>query len=276
MLQTTHYNLTKPELQDSPPDITVMNPNWDLIDTYLHEAYVNKLTAVDEIPAAPLPRDADRLGGFAADYFADKANAQMFKLTNELGLPLSVAPNFNTMTETGIYQVDAQTLNPIPGNATGILLVFKRDASAFVFQQYQANGLFYRYSSDNGLNWSSWKQMATAENAIVETGSNANGKYIKFGDGTMLAWQSIELKHSAYLVNAGDGISGYWPFPATFSEIPIVSGMINSVNNGSLWKLSLINLPSASGAEVVGTTASYAFTLGSVVTIRIMAIGRWK
>lgn len=33
--QTTNYNLVKPALTDSPPDITVMNPNWDKIDSEL-------------------------------------------------------------------------------------------------------------------------------------------------------------------------------------------------------------------------------------------------
>lgn len=33
--QTANYRLTKPELKDSPPDITVLNRNWDTIDTEL-------------------------------------------------------------------------------------------------------------------------------------------------------------------------------------------------------------------------------------------------
>ena len=32
MLTTTNYGLKKIELKDSPPDITVINPNWDFID----------------------------------------------------------------------------------------------------------------------------------------------------------------------------------------------------------------------------------------------------
>ncbi len=32
MLTTTNYGLKKIELKDSPPDITVINPNWDAID----------------------------------------------------------------------------------------------------------------------------------------------------------------------------------------------------------------------------------------------------
>lgn len=32
---TTNYNLTKIELTDAPPDITVLNQNWDTIDAEL-------------------------------------------------------------------------------------------------------------------------------------------------------------------------------------------------------------------------------------------------
>jgi len=35
MLTTTNYQFKKIELKDSPPDITVINPNWDAIDTEL-------------------------------------------------------------------------------------------------------------------------------------------------------------------------------------------------------------------------------------------------
>ena len=35
MLTTKNYKLKKPELTDSPPDITVMNFNWDIIDEKL-------------------------------------------------------------------------------------------------------------------------------------------------------------------------------------------------------------------------------------------------
>jgi hypothetical protein len=45
MLETTNYKFKKPELTDSPPDITVMNPNWDKIDTELkaHEGQINDI-----------------------------------------------------------------------------------------------------------------------------------------------------------------------------------------------------------------------------------------
>lgn len=38
MLKTTNYQLNKIELTDSPPDITVLNQNFDTIDTNLYKA----------------------------------------------------------------------------------------------------------------------------------------------------------------------------------------------------------------------------------------------
>lgn len=34
---TTNYGFVKPELTDAPPDITVMNENWDKLDTKIKE-----------------------------------------------------------------------------------------------------------------------------------------------------------------------------------------------------------------------------------------------
>lgn len=34
---TSNFNFVKPALTDAPPDITVMNQNWDKIDEKLHE-----------------------------------------------------------------------------------------------------------------------------------------------------------------------------------------------------------------------------------------------
>jgi len=63
MKQTTNYNLVKPELTDSPPDITVMNSNWDKIDVKLkaneeqiENLGVNKADLIDgKVPSRQLP-----------------------------------------------------------------------------------------------------------------------------------------------------------------------------------------------------------------------------
>lgn len=56
---TTNYNLHKIDLADSPPDITVLNQNWDTIDEELKKKYDadNKPTASD-VEAVAFPRTA--------------------------------------------------------------------------------------------------------------------------------------------------------------------------------------------------------------------------
>lgn len=44
MKETTNYKLKKIELTDSPPDITVINPNWDTIDEKLYGAVESKIS----------------------------------------------------------------------------------------------------------------------------------------------------------------------------------------------------------------------------------------
>lgn len=64
MQQTTNYALKKIELIDSPPDITVINPNWDTIDTELKE-------------------NEDALTSHKADYMAHGEVASLYRTTKD-------------------------------------------------------------------------------------------------------------------------------------------------------------------------------------------------
>lgn len=50
---TTNYNLHKIDLTDAPPDITVINPNWDTIDTELSKRAT--LGTDGKVPSSQLP-----------------------------------------------------------------------------------------------------------------------------------------------------------------------------------------------------------------------------
>lgn len=59
MKQTTNYGFNKPELQDSPPDITVLNPNFDKIDTQLKsltDKDTELNTAINQVKTDYLPK----------------------------------------------------------------------------------------------------------------------------------------------------------------------------------------------------------------------------
>lgn len=59
MKQTTNYGFNKPELQDSPPDITVLNPNFDKIDAQLKsltDKDTELNTAINQVKTDYLPK----------------------------------------------------------------------------------------------------------------------------------------------------------------------------------------------------------------------------
>lgn len=110
--------------------------------------------------------------------------------------------------------------------------------------------------------------------AVIERGSNANGQYVKFADGTLLCtWAGINSMvanqtHNGWYITPASG----WNFPATFVEIPWVG--VNLFQAGASGLVLGTPYPvSVSSANWYGLAASAL--PGYQFTIRLMAIGRW-
>ena len=79
---TTNYNLTKIDLNDAPPDITVLNQNWDTIDEELGnigdtvEQALDNLTP-EKIGAQPAATaiNTSNIGSQSVDYANRAGNA---------------------------------------------------------------------------------------------------------------------------------------------------------------------------------------------------------
>jgi hypothetical protein len=97
--------------------------------------------------------------------------------------------------------------------------------------------------------------------AIIERGTNANGEFTRFADGTQIC---------ARIQTADAGGNSFWTFPAAFSASPFVNitvfasglaaitGRVNAISaTGATW-----NLVTAAGVR----TGDQAF---------LTAIGRW-
>lgn len=67
MLKTQNYGFNKPELSDSPPDITVMNSNWDTIDKKIKENTDNINKNSEDIGKITLKKNENRITIFNAD-----------------------------------------------------------------------------------------------------------------------------------------------------------------------------------------------------------------
>lgn len=113
--------------------------------------------------------------------------------------------------------------------------------------------------------------------AIIESGSNANGSYIKFTNGTMLvtktvAFPLITLTYDAFKVLDLSGITA-WPWPATFSEIPTVS--IQFVGPQSYaWQVQAENItPTTVGSFHLRN--NWPYQMSTTPSVQVIAMGKW-
>ena len=112
---------------------------------------------------------------------------------------------------------------------------------------------------------------------IVESGSNSNGSYIKFSDGTMICYLNITVTDQAIDTQYGTSSLYFgrrtWTFPVAFIKEPNVScGRFKWGTSGS-W---------GSAMEATKTIANlmgydmYSRASGTRTIISATAIGKWK
>ncbi|WP_349295777.1 pyocin knob domain-containing protein (plasmid) [Thioclava sp. 'Guangxiensis'] len=148
-------------------------------------------------------------------------------------------------------------------------------------------GREYRRSYD-GSAWSAWSVVYGGDSAITSStadgvqplfqrGSNSNGEYVRFVDGTQICWR--RSSHSGYTWTTADGAlfmqgsSSNWTFPAAFSAIPSVSGAaetaaasITGVAFGTA-TTTVVPFRPWSSTSLSGSVEKYVHTC---------AVGRWK
>ncbi len=111
--------------------------------------------------------------------------------------------------------------------------------------------------------------------AIIERGSNSNGSYVRYADGTQLCWHSInagvaDTAHGQVFITSNNS----WTFPVQFSSVPmIVSGSNRSGSaNGVTWPGSTTQSISVSSTNGLFGVSSMT---GAGVYLHVLAIGRW-
>lgn len=105
--------------------------------------------------------------------------------------------------------------------------------------------------------------------AIIERGSNANGEYVKFADGTMICSAQTASNNSQTSVGGvfcSSSVS-MWNYPAAFTGTPVVHGVPEDI---SRWA----NCRSISSSQASIRHYSHTSTTTSVTT-NLVAIGRW-
>lgn len=121
-----------------------------------------------------------------------------------------------------------------------------------------------------------------ADKIIVETGSNANGNWIKYGDGTMIVTQQYTTTiaqngwstwGSMYAANLSDPP----PYPIAFlnGTIPNVS-VTTSHDGANFWLYDRGAGGSKDYSPYMGVVRPNAAGGNSIIRVYVIAIGRWK
>ena len=117
------------------------------------------------------------------------------------------------------------------------------------------------------------------DSAIVESGSNANGTYVKYSDGRMECYKrvtqkNVKLTNSWYglYTNENDTTVDLGNYAATFIEEPIVN--ITYMGGNGCWLINN-NYHSASSPGKVQLCTVSSRTIGTCI-LDVTAKGRWK
>ena len=99
-----------------------------------------------------------------------------------------------------------------------------------------------------------------ATGAVIERGSNANGEYVRFADGTQICTQ---------VRTASTGAGTSWSFPAAFAAVPVVTGTAQAT------VLSCVMLDAAPTATSCTFSTRDKADARRADSVRIQATGRW-
>ncbi|WP_418459726.1 hypothetical protein ACNT8L_04475 [Brucella intermedia] len=121
----------------------------------------------------------------------------------------------------------------------------------------------YIISNDASGNWTPWRLLTVLE------GSNSNGSYIRFPDGTQICYRAGVTTSSTWTATGSVFKSGAtnWTYPAAFNEAPLVLAGTNADN---AW------YGASNGTTTAGGVSFFLpFAYSGTLVARLAAIGRW-
>lgn len=203
--------------------------------------------------------------------------------------PPSVTDIDDPTTATGFYRsVGPGTTGVFPplGSEYGVLEVQNYDAQV-TFQRYRpvnTSETWSRYWRNSSTpKWSPWVRLYSNDNilgtvsqsggvptgAVIQRGSNSNGEYVRFADGTMICTgvgDAVAVTTAKGALYGGDA-AYTWTYPAAFVVAPVVSGSAGQT-------LRWVSYDKSYAANVGYRLLAHASS-ASLVSPSHIAIGRW-
>ena len=110
--------------------------------------------------------------------------------------------------------------------------------------------------------------------SIIEYGSNANGSYLKFADGTMIC-----SKIHSFPANSNNNAGTVISYPATFASVTTVLGSSSTIASASAGSSIVVeaqpNTATSMKAKALQHSAATVSDLTFEVAASLVAIGRW-
>lgn len=213
-------------------------------------------------------------------------------------VPTAPGSGLLDITPTGFYQTFIED-NPEGRNVGGFAIALNSGFSVetermgFIHWEYSPSGSVRPSFGvrDNARTYLNFERLVTLKNilgtvsqsggvptgAVIERGSNANGGYVRFADGTQICWGAEQLATASTAsgsVFVSNGLT--FTFPAAFVLAP--SGVNGAVTLSSRWVSGAAAQWSGTGADVTTTQVScrlIAAVSGSQSNVSYIAIGRW-
>lgn len=127
----------------------------------------------------------------------------------------------------------------------------------------------------------------TPTGAVLETGENSNGNYIRWADGTQMCMRKVLIDAINCSISSGSlyhtGLLGDFDFPAPFSQVTFASATLNGSDAATIRDSSLqarfgynqtANANDWNGL-VLFATQSVTASAGEMTEFSFFAVGRW-
>jgi len=238
---------------------------------------------------APELRDADNLNTGTVP------ETRLRETLREAGKTVP-SQDYNLAIETGFYAgIGAPTgTNAPPELARYGTMFVGRSANNYITQIVgfgaatgATNQLYFRGSNTNGSTWAAWQKVFTQASilgtvaqsggvptgAIIEKGSNANGEYTKFADGTMTCFGEVSATCTSGPYTNGVNGTVYYAQP----DVTLPAAFVNANYRTNV---TAVNRGASLLAGFVKSTSSFRVELNDTsnttpVRASWSAIGRW-